>query len=340
MTIKALEGRVPRIPADLRCRLAEMVNRRPENSEESTEDCNEMGELLPLVHYVDDGLSLFKETLKKFESLRAILLETKNLYQLIITNHPVDLLERSPELSVATLNLNMLRTSFSDQLCNNSPLIQERLNAVRTLSQDLPELLMATRQFSTTYSHPVLDSGNDVTDQVFAQLQFLAGNFYHRQYYRHCLNFPRKTEFSLLLPDETESEVIPTMGTDYCWPVTFHPMDALSSLNNSLDDFLLEGTGEALSQCIALQYLTLRSGEISKRQREEFPKIKQAWERVVEQVRLLLFITDSLTPVLEAALDVIWLRLEDQLAKGEDHSLEGIVEVKLLPLLNRVSYHE
>lgn len=339
MTINALGGSAPRFPSNLRCHIAEMVNRRPAETVLDTEDMNELGNLLPHIHYVDDGLSLFKQVGVIFEDMRAILLESRNLYQLVLTNSSVDIQDKSPVLSIATLTLNNLRTSFNDQLCNNSPLIQERLNAVKTLSQDLPDLIIATRGFSTSFSHPAIDLSDEVMAQVREQLQLLTGNFYHRQFYRHCLQFPRQAEFSSLIPTD-ESEIIPTMMTDYCWPVSYYSFDILNVLSSVIDQYIVEGTKENLEQCLSLRFLNTRPADVRKKQREEFPKILQAWERVVEQVRLLLYITDVLVPVLESSVNVMLLRLADQLEQGNDSALDAIVDAKITPLLDRVKKYE
>lgn len=338
MTINALGGSAPRFSSTLRCHIAEMVTRRPEAITLDTEGCNELGDLLPFVHYVDDGLSLFKESIKSFEDHRALLLESRNLYHLVFTNRAVEN-EKSSALTMATLALNHLRTSFADQLCNNSPLVQERLNAVKTLSQDLPELIFATSQFSSSYSHPAIDDTDDVINQVREQLGLLTGNFYHRQFYRHCLHFPRQTNFGSLIPP-VENDIVPTMGTEYCWPIGFYQLDVLSTLNSAIDPYVVEGTKENLEQCLSLRFLTLRPSDVKKKQREEFPKLLQAWQHVVEQVRLLLHITDVLIPVLDAATSVIWLHLEHCLEKGNDAGLDAIVDAKLTPLLDRVNQNE
>lgn len=338
MTIKALGSEAVRFSPTLRCRIAEMVNRRPETFSPK-EGVNELGEILPYLHYVDEGLSLFKEVYGEFKHHRALLLECRNLYQLIMTSRPVDTQEKSTELKMAVLALNVLRTSFTDQLCNNSPLIQERLNALKTLNADLPELSFATQQFATSYSHPVIDNSDEVMAEVREQLGYLTGRFYHQHFFRHCLQFPRNNTVESLIPEE-ENELIPTMTSDYCWPISFYTLDTLNVLDNAIDLPVVESVRENLDQCIALRNLTLRPTDVKKKQREEFPKLLIAWKRVAEQVRLLLFVTDLFLPVTESAVNVMLLRLNGQILNGDDKGLEAIVIAKLTPLLDRARKNE
>lgn len=330
MTIKTLENQRPHFPPELRCRIAEMVSRGYVVDEERLSS-SVLEEFLPRLKFISEGLDLFfkaSEADRQFHQATALI---SDAISYVRTLKKLEEPDSDPELKINIQGLNVLRSGFADQLYRKGPLIEEVSCAVKTLYMDLPDIVKSSRDFGSAVIHPVLDQDPELLTETYGNLRNIVGFTFHRQFNSHCHQMRNIPETATLIPDE-DTTLIPTGASEVCWPNGYQQFNPLADLREYLPDAILEGVSQVHEQFLSLVFIRIKDDEVKRLHRQTLPVLRAAWDRVVEQVRLLLFLTDLHLTIQESALAVNWRYLFLQLEKNDDTGLSTVIVSKLKPL--------
>lgn len=335
MTITSLEDHNPHFSPDLRCRIAEMVNETSAKTE-TEESVSVLDIFLPKIHFVDEGLALFFSAKKEIQRLSETnsLINDCLIYMRTIRQHTDA--NTDPALKVAIQALNAKRTGFTDQFYRKGILVEEYFSAIKTIYMDLPELIQNTRYFAAGVIHPLLDKDPELLAETFYNLEKVRDQNYHKHFDLHCHQLRGRDGASSLLPPNDET-YIPTSGNDICWPNSYLISDPIQTLYEFIPEIIAEGVEQVKDQFLSLRYNIVTDNFIKALLNSAQAPLLNAWSRVVEQIRLLMFLLDTHLSIQESALSVQRKYLKVQLDHETDAALKTIILTKLKPILNETN---
>lgn len=325
MTIKSLERRRPQFPIDLRCRITEMVRCGTLKAERETN--SPLEGLIPQMLYVVEGLDLFLKASKVSAEFNV---KTTTLDDLLIYIRNVKTLDdglNDPELKVAVEKLNVVRTAFTDQLYRRGPLSDRYITAVKTLFLDIPEIVSATSRLASGTIHPFIDPSLETLDRVYAELNEISSLELHREFAFRCQHFNLLNEGALLTPRE-QDDLVTVNTTEQNWFNDRGNYNPINDFSDYITPSLSATVGQLIDQFCSLINVKIVDQEIKKLTKSAINILKNNWTRLVEQIRLLLYITEIHLHAQELSFNVHWRQIFLQVEES-DPALEIAIASKL-----------
>lgn len=337
MTITTLEYQRPHFPSDLRYRIAEMVNETFPGTEAS-KDASLLDVFLPRIHYVDEGLALFNKSKdfvlgmkKENQTISDTLLYLRTIRPHNTQNFPAS-------LQVSIRKLNERRTGFADQLYRKGVLSEEYLSAIKTIYMDLPEIIQCSRFFAAGVIHPLLEKDPELLAETFFNLEKVCTHNYHQHFDQHCHQLRIRGNTTRLFPTEDQG-LVPTAVGEICWPTAYLDNNVVVQIQDFLPAILSESVDQLKSQYLGLQYNLVNDNFIKTLLEKAQVPLLAAWERLCEQIRLLLYLLDLHMSIQEDAATVQREFLLLQLNSEPDPALQTIILTKTKQLLEETETH-
>lgn len=329
MTIKTLNYQRLPFPEALSSRLAEMVKTGPVMTKKT--GASLLADFVPKLTFINDSLLLLESVIESEKRVERESTRVKDALSYIRSVEQLSDTPRSEMLREKINELNKLRTGFIDHFFKDGVLADETLSAVKTIHLDIPELVQASRWLAAGVIHPALENDTVLMAETYANLERARDQNYHRHFDQHCPNFRKLKQNDSLLPPDN-GDIVPTANTELSWVDEYLEKDKLDALMDYLPSSVKEGVSQILSQFIALEKIEVTDKTVGIFISQVQPILAAAWDRIVEQTRLLLFLVERYITIVELSHDIYAIYLNTKIAEITDDALRVAVWTGLKPV--------